>query len=197
MRKIILLLLFIGLCQGVIAQKTGYIDSGFILNRMPEYKKAQGDVEALSQKWQSELDQKSKDIEKLYQEFKSEEVLLTDQMKKVRLDTIERRRIKLTETQKKYFGFEGLLFLKRQEIIKPIQDKLFEAVEKVCRTKRIDIMFDKSSDLVMLYTNPVHDYTEFILEELDLAIDTNNYSDNTDPNAENTSDDDTNINDKN
>lgn len=179
MKKIILLLLLTGLSGSILAQKIGYIDSGFILNKMPEYKEAQTEVEKLSQKWQSELDQKYQDIEKFYQEYKSEEVLLTEPMKKIRLDSLEQKRVKLAETQKKYFGFEGLLFLKRQEIVKPIQDKMFEAVEKVCRTKRIDIMFDKASDLVMLYTNPVHDYTEYILEELDLAVDNADYSQNT------------------
>ncbi|HYG39806.1 MAG TPA: OmpH family outer membrane protein [Cytophagales bacterium] len=179
MKKIILLLLLTGLSGSILAQKIGYIDSGFILNKMPEYKEAQAEVERLSQKWQSELDQKYQDIEKFYQEYKSEEVLLTEPMKKIRLDSLEQKRVKLAETQKKYFGFEGLLFLKRQEIVKPIQDKMFEAVEKVCRTKRIDIMFDKASDLVMLYTNPVHDYTEYILEELDLAVDNADYSQNT------------------
>jgi outer membrane protein len=180
MKKIILLSLLIFSFEiAALAQKIGYIDSGFILNKMPEYKKAQGEVEKLSKGWQEELDKRTQEIEKDFMEFKSEEVLLTDEMKKVRLDSIARKRTKLAESQKKYFGFEGLLFLKRQEIIKPIQDKMFEAVEKVCRTKRIDIMLDKSGDFVMLYTNPVHDYTDYVLEELGLVADTADYSENT------------------
>src|SRR5687768_407003 len=103
MKKIILLLLLTGLSGSILAQKIGYIDSGFILNKMPEYKEAQAEVERLSQKWQSELDQKYQDIEKFYQEYKSEEVLLTEPMKKIRLDSLEQKRVKLAETQKKYF----------------------------------------------------------------------------------------------
>lgn len=180
MKKIVLFsLLIFSFGSVALGQKIGYIDSGFILAKMPEYKKAQAEVEKLSKNWQQELDKRAQDIEKDFMEYKAEEVLLTDEMKKVRMDTIARRRTKLADTQKKYFGFEGLLFLKRQEVIKPVQDKMFEAVEKVCRTRRIDIMFDKSSDLVMLYTNPVHDYTDYVLEELGLVTDTADYSDNT------------------
>ena len=163
--------LFLSFAQQAVSQKIGYMDSGFILSKMPEFKQAQEQVDQLSKEWQAELDALNAEIDKDFSEFKAEEVLLTDEMRKEKIEAITKKKVQLAENQKKYFGYEGLLFLKRQELVKPIQDKIFEAVEKISRTKRIDIMFDKSSDLVMIYTNPVHDYTDYILEELGLVED--------------------------
>jgi outer membrane protein len=157
------------LAPALYGQKIGYIDSGFILAKMPEYKEAQTAIDKLSQTWQSELEKLKQEIDKANLEYKAEEILLTDQMKQERLKEIEKKNQLYAETNKKYFGYQGLLFLKRQELIKPVQDKVFEAVEKVCRAKRIDFLLDKSADLTLLYTNPVHDYTDFVLEELGLA----------------------------
>jgi len=98
-------------------------------------------------------------------------------MKKERLQVITEKEKVAKEQQKKIFGFEGLLFLKRQELVKPVQDKVYEAVEKVCKQKKIAVMFDKSGDVVMLYTDPKHDYTDFVLEELGLG-DKNDVVDN-------------------
>src|SRR6202012_2118172 len=109
--------------------------------------------------------------------FQAEEVLLTEEMRKERQDTLNARDKALRDYQKKVFGFEGMLFLKKQELIKPVQDKVFEAVEKVAKAKQLQIIFDKSGDLVMIYTNPIHDYSDFVLEELNLG-DKNDKPDN-------------------
>ncbi|HEX8549211.1 MAG TPA: OmpH family outer membrane protein, partial [Cytophagaceae bacterium] len=151
------------------AQKFGYIDSDFIIKKMPEYKKAETELTEISQKWQKEIESLKLTIDKLQADFRSEEVLLSEEMKKERQDTIVAKEKKLKEQQKKIFGFEGLIFLKRQELMKPVQDKVFEAVEKVSKAKQLQIMFDKSGDLVMIYTNPVHDYTDFVLDQLGLG----------------------------
>lgn len=151
------------------AQKFGYIDSKFILNKMPEYKAAQGEISAQSQKWQQEIETMRSEVEKLRKEYLAEEVLLTDDMKKERSDIIAKKDKAAKEKQQKIFGFEGLYFLKKQELVKPLQDKVFEAVEKVCKKKKIQIMFDKAGDLVMIYTDTKHDYTDFVLEELGLG----------------------------
>jgi outer membrane protein len=151
------------------AQKFGYIDSKFILNKMPEYKAAQGEISSQSQKWQKEIEDMRTEVEKLRKEYLAEEVLLTDDMKKERSDIIAKKDKASKEKQQKIFGFEGLYFLKKQELVKPLQDKVFEAVEKVCKKKKIQIMFDKAGDLVMIYTDTKHDYTDFVLEELGLG----------------------------
>jgi outer membrane protein len=150
-------------------QKFGYIDSEFIIKQMPEYKKAQTELNEFSLKWQKEIEANQVKIDKLREDYQAEEVLLTEDMRKERMDTIALKETKLRDLQKNYFGYKGLLYLKRQELVKPAQDKLFKAIEKVAKDKSLAIIFDKSGELVMVYTNPVHDYTDFVLEELGLG----------------------------
>lgn len=151
------------------AQKFGYIDSEFILSKMPEYKKAQDEIDQLSGAWQKEVDEMQKKVEGLYSAYQAEQVLLTEEMKKERLDEITKKENELKEYNRKVFGFGGLYFLKKQELVKPLQDKVFDAVEKVAKANRLAIIFDKSGELVMIYTDPRHDYTDFVLEELGLG----------------------------
>lgn len=153
----------------VQAQKFGYIDSDFILSKMPEYAKAQGEIDQLSAAWQKEIEEMQRSVESLYSTYQAEQVLLTEVMKQERLDEIRRKETELKDYQKKVFGFGGLFFLKKQELIKPLQDKVFDAVEKVSKSNRLAIIFDKAGELVMIYTDPRHDYTDFVLEELGLG----------------------------
>ena len=164
----IILICFFGLNFGV-AQKFGYIDSDFILSKMPEYGKAQGEIDQLSAAWQKEIEEMQRKVEALYSTYQAEQVLLTEVMKQERLDEIKKKETELKDYQKKVFGFGGLFFLKKQELIKPLQDKVFDAVEKVAKSNRLTIIFDKAGELVMIYTDPRHDYTDFVLEELGLG----------------------------
>ena len=150
-------------------QKFGYIDTNFILSKMPEYLKAQSEIEQLSAGWQKEVEEMQRGVELAYVALKAEEVLLTEEMKEERLTTIKKKETELKEYQRKVFGFGGLFFLKKQELIKPLQDKVWEAVEKVAKQNRLAIVFDKSGELVMIYTDPRHDYTDFVLEALGLG----------------------------
>ncbi len=164
----VLFLLFIG--EGY-AQKFGYVDTNFILSKMEEYKEAQTEIEKVSVQWQEEVQQMYIAIEQMYNEYKAEEVLLTSEMKNERMETIRKKENEVKEYQKKVFGFEGLFFLKKQELMKPVQDKVFDSVEKVAKDNRLQIVFDKSGDLVMIYTDPIHDYTDYVLEDLGLGDD--------------------------
>lgn len=150
----------------VKAQRFGYIDTDFILNKMPDYKKAQDEINQLSEAWEKEIQESKKKIDGMYSSLQAEQVLLTEEMKKERVDAIQKKEIELKEYQKKIFGFGGLFFLKKQELIKPIQDKVWDAVDKVCKENNLAIMFDKSGELVMIYTDPRHDYTDFVLDQL-------------------------------
>jgi len=158
------------------AQKFGWIDSEFIMAKMPEYAKAQQELNLLSDTWQKEIEAQQKDLDKLHRNYQNEEVVLTEAMKKKRQDEILLKEQELKAYRNKQFGYEGQLFKKRQELNKPVQDKVFEAVEKVAKKKTLAVVFDKSGDLTMLYTNPVHDYTEFVLEELGLGAEDRNQS---------------------
>lgn len=168
-----LLLLFTA-SSAATAQKFGYVDSEFIMSKMPAYAQAQVELNNLSQTWQKEVESQKKDLDKLYRTYQAEEVLLTEPMKKKRQDEILKKEQDVKAYQNKIFGYEGQLFKKRQELTKPVQDQVFEAIEKVAKKKQLAIVFDKSGDLTMLYTNPVHDYTEFVLEELGLASEDRN-----------------------
>ncbi|MBI1768675.1 MAG: OmpH family outer membrane protein [Bacteroidetes bacterium] len=153
----------------VSAQKFGYIDSEFILSKMPEYAKAQNEIEQYSAAWQKEIEEMQQKVTALYAMYQAEQVLLTEEMRQEKQDEIKKKETELKEYQKKVFGFGGLFFLKKQELIKPLQDKVFDAVSKVSKAKRLAIVFDKSAELVMIYTDPIHDYTDFVLEELGLG----------------------------
>lgn len=153
----------------VQGQKFGYVDTDYVLSKMSEYTEAQSEIDKLSVGWQEEINEMSRNIESMYDELQAEEVLLTSDMKKERLNEIASKENELKEYQKKIFGFEGLFFLKKKELIKPVQDQIFDAVEKVCKEQRLAIMFDKAGDLVMIYTDPRHDYTDYVLEALGLG----------------------------
>ena len=150
------------------AQKFGYVDMNYILNKMPEYKQAQAEIEQLAKGWETEIQKMYQEVELMEAGFKAEEVLLTVDMQKERMMEIDLKMRELKEYQKQIFGFDGLYFLKKKELIKPVQDQVFEAVQKVAKNNRLQIVFDKSGDLVMIYTDPVHDYTDYVLEELDV-----------------------------
>ena len=167
--KSVLLVLFVFFAHFALAQKFGYVNTDFILSKMPEYQEAQNEINTLSLQWQEDIQNKHKEIEAKYSELQAEEVLLTEEMKQERLASIKQMENTLKEYQKKVFGYEGLFFLKKKELIKPVQDQVFEAVQKVCKENRLAIMFDKSGELVMIYTDPVHDYTDYVLDELGLG----------------------------
>jgi outer membrane protein len=156
------------------AQKFGYIDSNFILSKMPAYAKAQTELDKYTEAWQKEIEGMHQAVEKMKQDYKAEEVLLTEEMKQKRQAEIAKKEAEVREYQRKVFGYEGMMFKRRQDLIRPIQDEVFTAVEKVAKAKGLQTVFDKSGDLIMIYTNPVHDYTEYVLEELGLASDKQN-----------------------
>lgn len=150
-------------------QKFGYIDTEFIMTKLPEYAQAQVELNKLSDTWQKEIEAQKKDLDKLYRTYQAEEVVLTEAMKKKRQDEILKKEQEIKAYETKQFGYEGQLFKKRIELNKPVQDKIFEAVEKVVKARKLDFMFDRNGDLTMLYANPTHDYTEFVLEEMGLG----------------------------
>ncbi|MFZ1806625.1 MAG: OmpH family outer membrane protein [Cyclobacteriaceae bacterium] len=166
---LLILALFVSGLNFANAQKFGYVDTDFILSKIPDYRKAQDEIDRLSAAWQKEIEEMQKGVEGMYNAFEAEQVLLTEEMRQERTTEIEKKEAELKEYQRKVFGFGGLFFLKKQELIKPLQDKVFEAVEKVAKSNRLTIIFDKAGELVMIYTDPRHDYTDFVLEELGLG----------------------------
>ena len=155
-------------------QKFGYIDTEFIMGKMPEYAQAQTELAKLTDTWQKEIETQKKDLDQLYRTYQNEEVVLTEAAKKKRQAEIQLKEQEIKTYEAKQFGYEGQLFKKRVELNKPAQDKIFDAVEKVVKARKLDFIFDRNGDLTMLYANPTHDYTEFVLEELGLGSPTRN-----------------------
>jgi outer membrane protein len=169
MKKIGIIVVVLVISQSVYAQKWGYIDATYILKEMPEYDEVQQELDKVSKQWQEEISAMRLEVQSLYDAFQAEEVLLTEEMKEERLVAIKEKEEATKEYHRKAFGYEGLFFLKKKELLKPVQDKLFDAVEKIAKDKRLELVFDKSGDYAIIYSNPVHDYTDFVLEELGLG----------------------------
>jgi outer membrane protein len=171
MKKIFILLVLSILCRSVAcAQKIGYTDMEFITSKMPEYQLAQTEMKKFSEKWAKEISDKFVEIDRMQRAYMAEEILLTEDLKRKRQNEIKEKELEAGEYNSKIFGMEGLLFEKKKELMKPVLEKVQRAVTKVCSQRRLDFMFDKSSDIGMLYTNPKHDYSDYVMEEL--GIDT-------------------------
>jgi len=165
MKKLIYLLLISLTCNlNAYSQKFAYIDSDYILNKIPEFKQAQDKLDALSADWQKEIENKYADVEQMYRTYQQEQVLLTDNMKVKREEAIIKKETAAKNLQQKYFGPEGELYIKRQELIKPIQDKIYDAIQQLAANNKYAIVFDSSSDLIMLYKNNNLDKSDKVLD---------------------------------
>ena len=147
-----------------------YVDSDYILGRMPEYKSAQTQLEDLSVKWEAEAQKLQNQLTQMEKDYQAEEILLTSDQKKSKLESIKTQETELIKYREDKFGATGALFKKREELIKPIQDKLFDAVQKVAKQEGLDFIFDKAAGVQMLYANPKYDKTFEVLEELGIPI---------------------------
>ncbi|MGB0176945.1 MAG: OmpH family outer membrane protein [Owenweeksia sp.] len=165
--RITLLLLF-GLVFGtqVFAQRFAIVDTELILTKMPEYKQAQNQLDQLSQRWQGEVEALQSEAAALQKAYNAEKVLLTEEMQQERLDAIKNKEQEIKDLQRKYFGPNGDVFKKRQELIRPIQDQIYNSVQEVARRRKLDVVFDKSSDLITLYSNDKIDISDEVLEKL-------------------------------
>lgn len=161
---VLILALFVGLSAN--AQKFGYIDSEYILNKMPEFKKAEESMNKLTEQWTKDVSTKTEDVAKLRIKYQQEEILLTQDMRVERQKAIDKAEQDLMALNNSIFGINGLLFQKKKEILKPIFEEIYKTSEKIARKHKLSFIFDKASDLNMFYADPKHDYTDFMLEEL-------------------------------
>lgn len=166
--KLVFLFLFLFLFVGFqsVAQKFAYVDSEYILSQIPKYKSAQLQLNELSAQWQQEVEKKFLEIDNLRKAFKVEKVLLTKDMQIAREKEINSKEDEAKKFQLDRFGSEGELFRKKSELIRPIQDKLYTAINKVAKNNGLDFIFDKSGDLLMLVSNSKYDRSDEVLEEL-------------------------------
>jgi outer membrane protein len=148
------------------AQKYAIIDTRYILDKMSEYKDAQKKLDEFAVVWQKEIDDQQTDLDKMYRDFDAEQVMLSEELKKKRQDQLYLKEKALRDLQRKRFGFEGDLFKKRQELVKPVQDKVYNAVQKLAVQRSYDFILDKSEGITVIFADPKLDKSEDVLREL-------------------------------
>ncbi len=166
MRNLAAAFLLIAAFSTANAQKFAYVDTEYILENIPEYKEAQGELDKLSIEWQKQLERRYSEIDKMYKNYQAEQILLTEDMKTKREEEIIKKEKEAKEYQKQKFGVDGELFQKRQELVKPIQDKVYQAVQDVANISSLDIIFDKSSGLTVLYSNSKYNKSDAVLKKM-------------------------------
>jgi outer membrane protein len=147
-------------------QKYCIVDSKYILENLSEYKDAQKRLDDISAQWQKEIDLKFAEVDRLYKAYQAEQVMLSDDMKQRRQGDIVEKEKQAKELQKKRFGMEGDLFKKRQELVKPVQDKVYNAIQKLAVNKNFDLILDKSAGITVFYSDPKLDKSTDVLKEL-------------------------------
>ena len=169
MKKIILVLvLTFAAFTSTFAQRFAFVDSDYILKHIPEYAAAQKQLAALSEQWQKEVDTRSQEIDRLYKAYEADQVLLTADMKKRREGEISDKEKSVKEFQRQKFGPDGELSKKSTSLIKPIQDRLTKAIQEVAEGEDLDMIFDKNSEVIMLYANPRYDKSADVITRLGL-----------------------------
>jgi len=148
------------------AQRYAVIDSKYILEKLPDYKESQIKLDQFSNQWQQEIEGKQAQLDKMYKDYDAEQVMLSDALKKKREDELYNREKEVRDLQKRRFGFEGDLFKKRQELIKPIQDKVYTAIQKLAIERSYDFILDKSEGITVIFADPKLDRSDEVLKFL-------------------------------
>jgi len=169
MKRIILALFFtLFACSGAFAQRFAFVDSDYILKHMPDYISVQKQLNALSDEWQKDVDNKFQEVDRLYKAYQADQVLMTPDMKKKREQEIDEKEKAAKDFQRQKFGPDGDLVQRSNALIKPIQERIAKAVEAVAEGDDLDMIFDKNSEVIMLYANPRYDKSAEVITKLGL-----------------------------
>lgn len=168
MKKQITLFLFLLLVAlaPAIAQRYAVVDTRYILSKIPDYKTAETKIQQVTEQWQKEIDEKQVALDKMYKNFDAEQFMLSEDLKKKREDELFNKEKEVRELQKKRFGYEGDLFKERQKLIKPIQDKVYNAIQKIAIARSYDFVLDKSEGITVIFADPKLDKSDDVLREL-------------------------------
>ena len=158
--------LFIIMTSTALAQRFAYVDTEYILQHIPEYLAAQKQLDALSVQWQEEVDNRFAEIEKLYQSYQEDQVLLSEEMRRKREDEIVNKEREAREFQRQKFGFEGDVFQERVKLVQPIQERVAQAIQTIATDQSLDIILDKGSEVTFLYANPKLDKSNDVITRL-------------------------------
>ncbi len=172
MKKLLLLSVAVLFSLCLFSQKYGYVDTEYILSNIPEYSDAQDILDEMALKWQKEIEEKFVEIDRLYKDYQAESVLLPEDMKKQRENEIIQLEKDAKDLQKQRFGRNGDLFKKRQELVQPIQEKVYNAIEAVAEINNYAFIFDKAGSLSILYAKPKFDISDDVLDEVSSVMQT-------------------------
>ncbi|HWK02334.1 MAG TPA: OmpH family outer membrane protein [Puia sp.] len=148
------------------AQRYAVVDTKYILDRLPEYKDAQKKLDQTSLQWQKEIDDRQAALDKMYKDYDAEQVMLSDTLKRKREDQLFNKEKEVRDLQRKRFGFEGDLFKLRQELVKPIQDKVYNAIQQLAVNRMYEFILDKSEGITVIFADPKLDKSEDVLKAL-------------------------------
>lgn len=148
------------------AQRIAYVDSNYILENIPEYGDAQEEINSLSKGWENEIKAIKQTVEEMYREYQSESVLLSEAQKRKKEEEIVAKEQEARNLQMQYFGPDGELFTKRTELIQPIQEKIYNAINQIAMTKNYAFVFDKATGTTILYCNDKNDISDDVLDEI-------------------------------
>ena len=170
MKKVILSVVFVLLAVTGFCQKYAFINSEYILSNMPEYKEAQAELDRIAVQWQKEIEAKFASIDSMYRKYQVESITMPDQIKKNREEAIIAQERAAKELQKKRFGQDGDLFKKREELVKPIQDRVISTVNDYAKEKGYAFVFDSAGEMTIIYADPKWDINSIILQKLGISI---------------------------
>ena len=171
MKNTLILCLLLGFAGIASAQQRyAVIDTKYILDKIPEYKDADKKLQAISLQWQKEIDDKQAALDKMYKNYEAEQFMLTDELKKKREEELFVKEKEIRDLQKRRFGYEGDLFKERQRLVKPIQDKVYNAIQKIAVAKAFDFVLDKSEGITIIFADPKLDKSDDVLKELGIKF---------------------------
>lgn len=150
----------------LFAQRYAYVDSKYILENMDEYKEAQLEIDAMSKRWQETIEAKMAELDRMRRAYEAEKILLTDELKKQREQEIKDKEQEIRDYQRAKFGVNGELFKKRQELIQPLQDDIFNAIKELAKERSYALIFDKGTNTNILFADPKYDKSDVILKKL-------------------------------
>lgn len=148
------------------AQKVVYLDMQYILRNLPQYETANEQLNMISKRWQKEVDALTKEAEMLETNYQTEQIFLSPELKRKREEEIVQKQNEALELKRKYFGQGGELFKKREALLKPIQDEIYQVVQEICNEKKYDVVKDRSADPALIYMSSKLDISDLVLEKL-------------------------------
>ncbi len=169
MKKLVFILIVSLISTGAFAQRYAYVDTEYILSNLQSYEDAQKELNRISDQWQKEIEQRYEAIDRLYKAYQAEKVLLTEEMRKEREEEIVRKEQEAKELQRQRFGVDGDLFKRRQELIQPIQDDVYNAIKEVAQGGGFSVIFDKGNQSNILYADPRYDKSDRVLSRLGVS----------------------------